>query len=222
MYPHQWISTIRHLWIGFQILSSHRETQILNPLNLQSHTIHLSNGVHGWKTKISILSRGHYFPWGIWHLPVFHKWMAKPRHRPPRFGKAVPQIGKGKPNGREGKIQFQISQRSVGCSAVISSIQEENLQLKVQVVPLARPAEECRSCKNAGRYYEHNFTTCQYYASGKLPPCESVPNPTETAKEGEWLLAKSHNTKGRGDSERFNPEGQPQEPVVSSYGSCRT
>jgi hypothetical protein len=110
----------------------------------------------------------------------------------------------------------------VGGGAVISSIQEENLQLKVPVIPPARPAEECRSCKNAGRDYEHNFMTCQFHGSDEPPLCNSVPNPTAIPEEGEWLPAKSHNTKGRGGSERFNSERQPQDPVAPSNGSCRT
>ncbi len=64
--------------------------------------------------------------------------------------------------------------------------------------------------------------TCQFHGSDKLQLWNSVPNPTAITKEGEWLPAKSHNTKGRGGSECFNSEGQPQEPVAPSNGSCRT
>ncbi len=58
-----------------------------------------------------------------------------------------------------GKFNFKSAQRIVGGGAVISSIQEENVQLKVPEIPPVSPAKVCRSCKNAGRDYEHNSTT---------------------------------------------------------------
>ena len=121
------------------------------------------------------------------------------------------------------------AQRSVGGGAVISSIQGENLQSKVFIIPPTCPAKICRLCKNSGRDYEHSFMTCQFHGSDEPPLPDSASNTTatpkegeSTPKEGEWLPAKAHNTKGRGGFERFNSEGQPQEPVAPSNASCRT